>query len=156
MMDEKEALARIEKADDEKMRYGVARWGEKINRTLKDMMRPVYLLAPKPRINRRRLHNTYYRQHIDVPYGNVSTARSTQTDRLNHLPPPHTEGQNFRLTPAERYGKIKIMSALVVAGLCVTWWETCWQIKATRQTVRQRVLVPRCGGSSPSWPVVIS
>ena len=39
MMDEKEALARIEKADDEKMRYGVARWGEKINRTLKDMMR---------------------------------------------------------------------------------------------------------------------
>ena len=38
-MDEQEALARIEKADDEKMRYGVARWGEKINRTLKDMMR---------------------------------------------------------------------------------------------------------------------
>ena len=38
-MNEQDALNRIEKADDEKMRYGVARWGEKINRTLKDMIR---------------------------------------------------------------------------------------------------------------------
>ena len=81
------------------------------------------------------------------------TARSTYGLKLINLTPLHTGGQNFLLTLAERCGKIKIMSALVVAGLCVTWWETCWQIKATRQTVRQRVLVPRCGGSSPSWPV---
>lgn len=38
-MNEQDALTRIEKADDEKMRYGVQRWGEKVNRTLKDMMR---------------------------------------------------------------------------------------------------------------------
>lgn len=38
-MNERDALTRIEKADDEKMRYGVQRWGEKVNRTLKDMMR---------------------------------------------------------------------------------------------------------------------
>lgn len=38
-MNEQEALARLEKADDEKMRYGVARWGERVNKTLKERIK---------------------------------------------------------------------------------------------------------------------
>jgi hypothetical protein len=38
-MNEQDALKRIEKADDDRQSYGVQRWGERVNKTLKDMMK---------------------------------------------------------------------------------------------------------------------